>query len=151
MSVTPPNLFQFASDHSNEEFANPSDLAVLLNAIGSAGKFISSEINRAALRDFFGSAGAANVTGDEQQKLDVIGDNVVADALLSTGLGLCDEFRRERWHDRLRRCRNHGRVRRRLRSCRRLQQHRRCSTHRHHLRHLPPTQRRKSQPVKPTS
>ncbi len=86
MSVTPPNLFQFASDHSSEEFANPSDLAVLLNAIGSAGKFISSEINRAALRDFFGSAGAANVTGDEQQKLDVIGDNVVAEALLSTGL-----------------------------------------------------------------
>ncbi len=86
MSVTPPNLFQFASDHSNEEFANPSDLAVLLNAIGSAGKFISSEINRAALRDFFGSVGAANVTGDEQQKLDVIGDNVVAEALLSTGL-----------------------------------------------------------------
>ena len=73
-------------DNSNDEFADPSDLAVLLNAIGSAGKFISSEINRAALRDIFGSAGAANVTGDEQQKLDVIGDNVVAEALLSTGL-----------------------------------------------------------------
>ncbi len=86
MSVSPPNLFQFAMDNTNDEFANPSDLAVLLNAIGSAGKFISSEINRAALRDIFGSAGSANVTGDEQQKLDVIGDNVVAEALLSTGL-----------------------------------------------------------------
>ena len=73
-------------DSSNDEFADPSDLAILLNAIGSAGKFISSEINRAALRDFFGSAGSANVTGDEQQKLDVIGDNVVSEALLSTGL-----------------------------------------------------------------
>ena len=61
-------------------------MAILLNAIGSAGKFISSEINRAALRDIFGSAGATNVTGDDQQKLDVIGDNVVAEALLSTGL-----------------------------------------------------------------
>lgn len=86
MSVSPLNLFQFAMDNTNDEFANPSDLAVLLNAIGSAGKFISSEINRAALRDIFGSAGAANVTGDEQQKLDVIGDNVFAEALLSTGL-----------------------------------------------------------------
>ena len=86
MPVTPPNLFQYAMDSSNDEFADPSDLAILLNAIGSAGKFISSEINRAALRDFFGSAGSANVTGDEQQKLDVIGDNVVVDALLSTGL-----------------------------------------------------------------
>ena len=86
MSLSPPNLFQFAMGNTNDEFANPSDLAVLLNAIGSAGKFISSEINRAALRDIFGSAGAANVTGDEQQKLDVIGDNVVAEALLSTGL-----------------------------------------------------------------
>ena len=86
MTVTPPNLFQYAMDNSNDEFAASSDLAVLLNAIGSAGKFISSEINRAALRDIFGSVGAANVTGDEQQKLDVIGDNVVAEALLGTGL-----------------------------------------------------------------
>ncbi len=86
MPVSPPNLFQFAMDNPNDEFADPSDLAVLLNAIGSAGKFISSEINRAALRDIFGSAGAANVTGDEQQKLDLISDNVVAEALLSTGL-----------------------------------------------------------------
>ena len=86
MPATPQNLFQFAMDNSNDEFANPSDLAIVLNAIGSAGKFISSEINRAALRDIFGSVGAANVTGDEQQKLDVIGDNVVADALLATGL-----------------------------------------------------------------
>lgn len=86
MPVSPPNLFQFAIENSNDEFANPTDLAILLNAIGSAGKFISSEINHAALRDIFGSAGGANVTGDEQQKLDVIGDNVVAEALLSTGL-----------------------------------------------------------------
>ncbi len=86
MAVSPPNLFQFAMDHPNDEFADPSDLAVLLNAIGSAGKFISSEINRAALRDIFGSVGAANVTGDDQQVLDVIGDNVVAEALLATGL-----------------------------------------------------------------
>ncbi len=86
MPATPQNLFQFAMDNSNDEFADPSDLAILLNAIGSAGKFISSEINRAALRDIFGSVGAANVTGDEQQKLDVIGDNVVAESLLATGL-----------------------------------------------------------------
>ena len=63
MSATPQNLFQFALENSNDEFANPSDLAILLNAIGAAGKFISSEINRAALRDIFGSVGAANVTG----------------------------------------------------------------------------------------
>ena len=86
MSTLPPNLFQHAIDHANDEFANPSDLAMLLNAIGSAGKFISSEINRAALRDIFGSAGTENVTQDEQQKLDIIGDEVVADALRATGL-----------------------------------------------------------------
>ena len=86
MAASPPNLFQFAMDHPNDEFADESDLAILLNAIGSAGKFISSEINRAALRDIFGSVGAANVTGDDQQKLDVIGDNVAAEALLGTGL-----------------------------------------------------------------
>ncbi len=67
-------------------FDSETDLALLLNAIGSAGKFISSEINRAALRDIFGSAGTENVTQDEQQKLDIISDLVVADALRSTGL-----------------------------------------------------------------
>ena len=86
LHLAPPNLLQFAIENSNDEFAKPYDLAILLNAIGSAGKFISSEINRAALRDIFGSVGAANVTGDDQQKLDVIGDNVVAHALLSTGI-----------------------------------------------------------------
>ncbi len=86
MSASPPNLFQHAIAHSNCQFADLTDLAIILNAIGSAGKLISSEINRAALRDILGSAGAANVTGDEQQKLDVIGDKMVADALRSTGL-----------------------------------------------------------------
>ena len=87
MPATPQNLFQFAMDNSNDEFANPSDLAILLNAIGSAGKFISlRDQPPLALRDIFGSVGAANVTGDEQQKLDVIGDNVVAESLLATGI-----------------------------------------------------------------
>ena len=86
MPATPPNLFQFALEHSNDQFADRSDLAILLNALGSAGKWISAEINRAALRDILGSAGEANATGDEQQKLDVISDRTVADALLSTGL-----------------------------------------------------------------
>ena len=146
MSVTPPNLFQFASDNSNEEFANPSDLAVLLNAIGSAGKFISSEINRAALRDFFGSAGAAKRYRRRTAEARRHRRQRRRRSVALDWLGLCDEFRRERWHDRLRQRSDHRRIRRRFRSRRRLQQHRRCCTNRNHLRHLPPPQRRKSQP-----
>ena len=136
MAVSPPNLFQFAMDHSNDGFADPSDLAVLLNAIGSAGKFISSEINRAALRDIFGSVGSANVTGDEQQKLDVIGDDVVAEALLATGLVCAMSSEENARHDRLRRCRSFRRIRCGVRPCRWFEQHRCRGSDRHDLRNL---------------
>ncbi len=80
------SLFQFAMSHPGRGFDDRYHLAVLLNGIGSAGKFISSEINQGALRDFFGAAGSANFTGDEQQKLDLIADAAVIDALSATGL-----------------------------------------------------------------
>ena len=50
------SLLHFPLANSNGEFANASDLAIILNAIGSASKFISSEIRRAALGDIFDSA-----------------------------------------------------------------------------------------------
>ena len=86
MSNIPPTLFQHALKNPGEGFDAPMHLAILLDAIASAGKVISSEINRAALRDILGSVGSVNATDDEQQKLDIIGDETVAQALASTGL-----------------------------------------------------------------
>ena len=85
-TVKPPTLFEYALGDPADGFQHSSDLAILLNALASAGRFISSEINRAGLRDFFGAAGSSNVTGDDQQKLDLIADRAVSDALISTSL-----------------------------------------------------------------
>ncbi len=86
MADSATTLHEFVIANPGTDFDSASDLAVLLDAIGSAGKFISAEVNRAGLRDILGAAGSANVTGDEQQKLDLIGDKAVAEALAATGL-----------------------------------------------------------------
>lgn len=82
----PTNLFDHALAAPSSSFDDATHLPRLLNAIAGTGKWISSEINRADLRDILGSAGSTNVTDDEQQKLDLIADTAMADALASTGL-----------------------------------------------------------------
>ena len=84
--LLPPTLFQYTLTNPGNGFDDATDLARLLDAIATAGKLISSEINRAALRDILGAAGGVNTTGDVQQRLDVIGDVAVVDALAATGL-----------------------------------------------------------------
>ena len=79
-------LFEHALSNPADGFDDPTHLPRLLNAIAATGKWISSEINRADLRDILGSAGSTNVTDDVQQKLDLIADEAVARALASTGL-----------------------------------------------------------------
>lgn len=79
-------LFEHALANPADGFDDPTHLPRLLNAIAATGKWISSEINRADLRDILGSAGSTNVTDDVQQKLDLIADEAVARALASTGL-----------------------------------------------------------------
>lgn len=86
MPTMPPTLFQHSLARSAPAFDDPTHLPILLDAVASAGKVISSEINRAALRDILGSVGTVNATDDEQQKLDVIGDDAIAEALATTGL-----------------------------------------------------------------
>ena len=86
MPAIPPTLFQHSLDNPSAGFDDQTHLAILLDAVASAGKVISAEINRAAIRDILGSVGSVNATDDEQQKLDIIGDDAVAGALASTGL-----------------------------------------------------------------
>jgi len=51
-----------------------------------AARIIAREVNRAALGDVLGAAGATNVQGEDVQKLDEIGNQVFLDALSDTGL-----------------------------------------------------------------
>lgn len=61
------------------------DLTNLLYAIALAGKVISGNVRRAGLMDVLGSYGGVNESGEEQQKLDVIANSAMKQALTHSG------------------------------------------------------------------
>lgn len=61
------------------------ELSLLLNALQYAFKFIAHTIRRAELVNLIGLYGQTNSTGDEQKKLDVIGDDIFINAMKSSG------------------------------------------------------------------
>lgn len=61
------------------------DLTSLLYDIALAGKIISSYVRRAGIVDVLGSAGNLNVQGEVQQKLDVIANDTIKQAVAHTG------------------------------------------------------------------
>ena len=61
------------------------ELSNLLYDIALASKIIAANIRRAGLVNILGSAGATNVQGEEQQKLDVFANQTMTNALNHTG------------------------------------------------------------------
>ncbi|KAK9457560.1 fructose-1,6-bisphosphatase class 1/Sedoheputulose-1,7-bisphosphatase [Dipodascopsis uninucleata] len=61
------------------------DFTLLLNSLQFAFKFIAYNIRRATLVNLIGLAGASNATGDDQKKLDVIGDEIFINAMRASG------------------------------------------------------------------
>ncbi len=57
------------------------ELTLLLNSLQFAFKFIAHTIRRAELVNLIGLAGFQNSTGDDQKKLDVIGDEIFINAM----------------------------------------------------------------------
>lgn len=57
------------------------ELTLLLNSLQFAFKFIAHNIRRAELINLLGLAGAQNSTGDDQKRLDVIGDEIFINAM----------------------------------------------------------------------
>src|SRR5664279_923959 len=49
----------------------------ILSAISISAKMIASQVRRARLEDVLGSAGEHNVQGEQQQKLDVIANDIL--------------------------------------------------------------------------
>lgn len=62
-----------------------SELAVVLSSIATACKQISSLVSRSGISGMTGLAGAANVQGEDQKKLDVISNDIFCNTLRSTG------------------------------------------------------------------
>lgn len=58
-------------------FADNGTLAWILSALSISCKIIANQVRRAQLDDVLGTAGAENVQGEQQQKLDVIANEVL--------------------------------------------------------------------------
>lgn len=61
------------------------DFTLLLNSLQFAFKFIAHNIRRSTLVNLIGLSGTANSTGDDQKKLDVIGDEIFINAMKASG------------------------------------------------------------------
>src|SRR5881398_421928 len=61
------------------------ELSNLLYDLCLAAKIISRHVRRAGLSDILGSAGAVNVSGDVQQKLDLFAHDAIQNAVQHTG------------------------------------------------------------------
>lgn len=60
------------------------DLSQLLNSIQSAVKSISTAVRKAGIMNLFGVAGATNIQGEDQKKLDVIANDLMINLLKSS-------------------------------------------------------------------
>ena len=82
-SVTTIERFIFDQEHRYPEATG--ELSNLLYDIALAAKIIAAAIRRAGLVNILGAAGAKNVQGEEQQKLDVIANETIKNCLNHTG------------------------------------------------------------------
>ncbi len=60
-----------------KKLAAPGDLAGLVGAISLATRWIASKVKRARIEDVLGAVGDVNLHGEEQQKLDVLSDEML--------------------------------------------------------------------------
>mmetsp|Transcript_6423 Transcript_6423/g.18942 ORF Transcript_6423/g.18942 Transcript_6423/m.18942 type:complete len:342 (+) Transcript_6423:81-1106(+) len=73
------NRFVMASTHDH-------DLVILMNAIATSCKLITSAVQRAGVAKLYGLAGEVNSTGDDQKKLDVLSNDMMINALVNSGV-----------------------------------------------------------------
>jgi fructose-1,6-bisphosphatase I len=62
-----------------------NELAVVISSTALACKQIASLVNRAGISNLTGIAGAQNVQGEDQKKLDVVSNDVFKNCLASSG------------------------------------------------------------------
>lgn len=82
MNKKPPvTLGEFIIERQKEFKYTSGELARLLSSIRVASKIVSREVNKAGLSDITGSIGHQNIQGEDQQKLDVIANEIFIEAL----------------------------------------------------------------------
>ena len=80
MSPSKPHIVTIQSHILQQQAKFPEatgDLSWILSAISISAKMIAAQVRRARLEDVLGSAGEHNVQGEQQQKLDVIANDIL--------------------------------------------------------------------------
>ena len=85
MQTSVTTIERFITDQENRYPEATGELSNLLYDIALASKIIAATIRRAGLVSVLGSAGTGNVQGEEQQKLDVLANDVMKNCLSHTG------------------------------------------------------------------
>jgi len=76
-------LGEFIINKQSEFKYSSGELSRLINSIRLAGKIVNHEVNKAGLVDILGTAGAENIQGEDQQKLDVYANEVFINTLVN--------------------------------------------------------------------
>ncbi len=75
------SLGEFIIDKQEDFKYTTAELSRLLSSIRLASKIVNREVNKAGIADIIGRAGNTNVQGEEQQKLDVLANEIFITAL----------------------------------------------------------------------
>lgn len=78
-------LGEFLIDKQDDFQYSTGEFSRLLSAIRLASKVVNREVNKAGIVDITGAAGNQNIQGEEQQKLDVIANEIFITALSQRG------------------------------------------------------------------
>jgi fructose-1,6-bisphosphatase I / sedoheptulose-1,7-bisphosphatase len=70
-------LTRYTIESEHRHPGSTGDFSGLLNAVATAVKIISNQVNRGALAGALGSAGVENIQGEVQKKLDIISNEVM--------------------------------------------------------------------------
>lgn len=74
-------LGEFIIDKQEDFQYSTGELSRLLSAIRLASKVVNREVNKAGIANIIGKAGNENIQGEEQQKLDVLANDIFIEAL----------------------------------------------------------------------
>jgi fructose-1,6-bisphosphatase I len=84
MDRNPLTLSRYILSEQQKHTAASGDLSIILSAIGTACKAISSAVRRAGINGLYGEEGTVNATGDSVKKLDILSDEIFCNSLLHT-------------------------------------------------------------------
>lgn len=74
-------LGEFIIEKQDDFQYSTGELSRLLSSIRLASKIVNREVNKAGIADIIGKVGNTNIQGEDQQKLDVLANNIFINAL----------------------------------------------------------------------